>query len=121
MKTITIYHNPRCGKSRAGLAIAEELAETVKVRHYLKAELSLVELKKILKQLDYSPLELVRKNESVWKTEYKNRDLTDEEVAQAMIANPKLIERPILVIGEHAIVGRPTENIEPWIKSMFSK
>jgi arsenate reductase len=121
MKTITIYHNPRCGKSRAGLAIAKELAETVEVRNYLKEELSLVELKKILKQLDYMPLELVRKNESLWRAEFKKRDLTDKEVAQAMIANPKLIERPILVIGDQAIIGRPTEKIEPWIKSKFSE
>lgn len=117
MKEITIYHNPRCGKSRAGLAIAEELDMDVTVRNYMKETVSKEELEGILTKLNYNASELIRTNETIWKSEYKGREISDSELIQAMIDHPKLIERPILIIGKRAIVGRPTEKIAPWIKS----
>jgi arsenate reductase len=69
------------------------------------------EIKFLLKKLKIKPIDLIRKNELIWKTNYKNKKLSDEEIVMAMVDNPKLIERPIIVNGDKAIIGRPTEKI----------
>lgn len=107
-----IYHNPRCSKSRNGLAILENSGQPFEIVQYLKTPLDSKELKDILKKLGYKPIELVRKNEAVWKEKYKDKELSDEEVIAAMIENPKLIERPIVVKEQKAVVGRPPEKIK---------
>lgn len=108
---ITIYHNPRCSKSRQGLAILEESGKEFKVVKYLDDNLNEEELSNIIKLLNISPIELVRKNEKIWKENYKGKELSDKDIINAMIENPKLIERPIVVNKEQAVVGRPPEYI----------
>ncbi|MGO3238496.1 MAG: arsenate reductase (glutaredoxin) [Psychroflexus halocasei] len=111
---IKIYHNPRCSKSRQGLEILKESGQEHEVIQYLKEPLSIDELKKILKLLNIKPIALVRKNEKIWKENYKEKvdKLSDNDIIQAMIENPKLIERPIVVNGEKAVIGRPPEDIK---------
>lgn len=109
---IKIYHNPRCSKSRQGLQILEESGVAFKTVKYLDTSLSKSELMEILKILDISPKDLVRKGEAVWKENYKGKSLSDQEVIEAMVAHPKLIERPIVISGNKGIIGRPPENIK---------
>ncbi|WKK66900.1 arsenate reductase (glutaredoxin) [Lutimonas zeaxanthinifaciens] len=106
-----IYHNPRCSKSRQGLAIVKEADEDLEIREYLKEPVSVEELTDIIRKLDIPALELVRKNEKDWKENFKNKNLSEQEVIEAMVSFPKLIERPIVVKGERAVIGRPPEKI----------
>ncbi|WP_435314015.1 arsenate reductase (glutaredoxin) [Cellulophaga fucicola] len=108
---ITIYHNNRCSKSRAGVALLEDSGKEFKIVKYLENIPSKKELEKIISLLNIEPIDLVRKNEAIWKESYKGKDLSSEEILDAMLANPKLIERPIIVNGEKAVIGRPTELI----------
>lgn len=112
---IKIYHNPRCRKSREGLQILEQSGKEFEVRKYLEDIPSKDELRDILNCLGITAENLVRKNEPIWKEKYRNRLLTDEDILNAMIENPKLIERPIVIKNNKAIIGRPTENIEKFI------
>lgn len=108
---ITIYHNPRCSKSRQGLALLENSKKQFEVVRYLENPFTVAELKTVISQLGIKPIDLVRKNETIWKDEYKGKTLSDKQVIEAMVANPKLIERPIVFNGNKAVVGRPTEKI----------
>jgi arsenate reductase (glutaredoxin) len=107
-----IYHNPRCSKSRQGLAILEASKFNFEIINYLKALLSKVELTKIIALLDIEPIDLVRKNEAIWKENYKGIHLKNSEIIDAMVKNPKLIERPIVINNGKAIIGRPPELIK---------
>jgi arsenate reductase len=117
MSKIKIYHNSRCSKSRQGLCILEDSDTNFEVVNYLENPPSTNELKSILKMLGFSPIQLVRKGESIWKENYKGKELSDNEIINAMIENPKLIERPIVVKGDKAVIGRPPENIDELLKS----
>lgn len=108
---ITIYHNPRCSKSREGLQMLEEEGRPYTIKKYLDEPLTKKELTDILQKLNIKPIELVRKNEAVWKENYKDKNLTDSEIIEILTANPKLIERPIVVNGDNAVVARPSEKI----------
>lgn len=108
---IEILHNPRCRKSREGLQFLEAKNIDFKVIKYLEDKLTFPELEAILVKLDISPIALIRKNETIWKSDYKGKKLSDKEVIDAMITHPKLIERPIIINKNKAIVGRPTEII----------
>ena len=108
---IKIYHNNRCSKSRCGLEILENSGKEFEVVKYLDTPLSFDELKELISKLGITPIELVRKNESVWKENYTGKDLSDDDIIQAMTENPKLIERPIVVKGNKADIGRPPETI----------
>jgi len=110
-----IYHNTRCSKSRCGLQILEDSGQKFEIINYLKNPLSEKEIKNILKMLDFTPIQLVRKNEAIWKENYKNKALTDSEIIKAMAQHPKLIERPIVIKGNKAVIGRPSENINELI------
>jgi arsenate reductase len=109
---IKIYHNPRCRKSREGLQLLKESKQEFKIIEYLNETLSFDELKSIINLLGITPLELIRKNESIWKKNYKGKELTNDEVIRAMTEHPKLIERPIVINKEKAVIGRPPENIK---------
>ena len=111
---ITIYHNPRCQKSREALALLEEKGFSFEVRQYMKDEESMTaaELEDVLAALDMDALELVRKNEPLWKEEYKHLELDEEEVVLAMIEHPRLMERPIIVKGSKAVVARPADAMD---------
>ena len=104
------YHNPRCRKSREGLTFLNEKNIQPKIREYLKENLTHQELVSILNKLNMRPDELMRKNEAIYKNEIKGKKLTDDQLILKMVENPKLIERPILVHGDRATIGRPAEN-----------
>ena len=106
-----IYHNPRCSKSRQGLAILEESGKAFEVIKYLDEALNIKQLTAIISKLGIKPIDLVRKNEAIWKSDYKGKTLSDDEIIEAMVINPKLIERPIVINEERAVVGRPPETI----------
>jgi arsenate reductase len=108
---IKIYHNNRCSKSRSGLQILEESGKDFEVIKYLEEVPSAETLKNIITLLGIQPIQLIRKNEAVWKQEFKNKNLSDDELINAMIENPKLIERPIIINGNKAVIGRPPESI----------
>lgn len=108
---MTIYHNPRCSKSRQTLGLIHEKDQDVTVREYLKDVPSKEELTWIIEKLGIAPLALVRKGEADFKENFKGKNLTDEQWVEAMIEYPKLIERPIVIKGEKVILGRPPENV----------
>lgn len=108
---IKIYHNNRCSKSRLGVATLEASGKDFEIVKYLEDIPSKEELQEIINLLGIKPIELVRKNEATWKEHYKGKNLTDSEIITAMVENPRLIERPIIVNGNKAVIGRPTENI----------
>lgn len=109
---ITIYHNPRCSKSRQGLAILNDSGKEFEIVKYLDDNLNETELSGIIKLLGISPIALIRKNEKIWKENYKGKDLSDLELIKAMLEHPKLIERPIVVNDDKAVIGRPPEVIK---------
>jgi len=106
-----IYHNPRCRKSRETLQILKDKNVKFKIIEYLKNNLSKTQLESLITKLDIEPISLVRRNEQLWKDNFKNKDLTDNEIIQILADNPKLIERPIVESNNKAIIGRPPENI----------
>ncbi len=107
-----IYHNPRCGKSREGLAILQASKLPFEIINYLETPLSTAELTDLIKLLGISPIDLVRKNEAIWKENFKGKNLSDSEIIAAMVKNPKLIERPIVINNGKAVIGRPPELIK---------
>ncbi|MBL4605130.1 MAG: arsenate reductase (glutaredoxin) [Flavobacteriaceae bacterium] len=109
---IRIYHNPRCSKSREGLEILKESGQEFEIIEYLKDVPTLEELKSVIELLKINPIDLIRKNEAIWKESYKGKNLSDTDIITAMIENPKLIERPIVVANGKAMVGRPPQNIK---------
>ncbi|MCK5440672.1 MAG: arsenate reductase (glutaredoxin) [Maribacter sp.] len=108
---LKIYHNPRCTKSRQGLEILEKSSEEFEVIKYLQDVPTKDELRKVLEYLSMPAEQLVRKNETIWKENFRGRVLTEEEILDAMITYPKLIERPIIIKGTKAVIGRPSEKI----------
>lgn len=110
--SVTIYHNPRCSKSRQTLALLEEKGVSPDIVDYLNAPPSPSELSGILAMLGKEPRELMRKNEAPYKEQGLDDDsLSREALVQAMVDNPILIERPIVVTGGKAAVGRPPESV----------
>ena len=110
---LRIYHNPRCSKSRQALTLVRESGKNFEVVEYLKTPPSKEELKDIVKKLGVHPEELVRKNESIYKESFKGKDLSDEQWLEILSKNPKLIERPIVIKDDKAVVGRPPEAVKP--------
>ena len=107
-----IYHNPRCRKSREGLKYLESKKINFKIIEYFKNNLSSKQIRNILKKLQFKPIELVRKNEVIWKEKYKGKDFSDDELIIILSNEPKLIERPIIVGENSAVLARPVENID---------
>jgi len=105
-----IFHNPRCSKSRQGLQILQNSSQSFEIVDYLKNPPTVNELKEIIAMLDFTPIQLVRKNEAIWKENFKGKTLSNAEIIKAMCTYPKLIERPILLKDGKAILGRPPEN-----------
>jgi arsenate reductase len=113
MSAFTIYHNPKCTKSRATLALLQEHGVEPTVIEYLKAPPTATELKAIVAKLGIKPEALVRKGEDLFKANYAGKTLTDAQWIGAMVKHPILIERPIVVSGARAVLGRPPENVQP--------
>ncbi len=103
----TLFHNPHCSKSLEALHLLEEKGETIEIVKYLEKTPSHHELKQVIELLGIKPIELVRTQEIDWEENYKGKNLTDAEIIDAMIENPRLIERPIAIKGTHAVIGRP--------------
>jgi arsenate reductase (glutaredoxin) len=107
----TVYHNPRCRKSRAGLEFVKERTKDFEVVEYLKNPLSENDLKKLLMKLNKKPFDMIRTQEAIYKSDFKGKNFTDDEWVKIMIENPKLIKRPIVVKKNKAIWGDPAEDI----------
>ena len=107
-----IYHNPRCRKSREGVRYLTDKKLNFEIVDYFKEGISEKNMKSILKMLDMSPIELVRKNEKIWKENYKDKSLSEKELVEVLHKEPKLIERPIIECENLAVIGRPKENID---------
>lgn len=108
---LTIYHNPRCSKSRQALELLTERGIEPEVVEYLKTPLTEAELKALLGKLGLRPGELLRTSEEVFKEKYKGKYLSDDQCLKALVEDPILMERPIVVKGERAVVGRPPERV----------
>lgn len=106
---IQVYHNSRCGKSRECLVFLENSGQKYEIVKYLEDVPRFEELKKIIQKLEIKPIELVRRKEKIWIENFKDKPLTDDEIIQAMISNPILIERPIVINGDKAVIARPLE------------
>jgi arsenate reductase len=109
---ITIYHNPRCGKSRECLAFITNSKQEFEVVKYLENPLNFNQLEEIIKKLNIKPIELIRNKESIWIDNFKGRTLSDKEIIQSMVDYPILMERPIAVKGEKAVIARPLDKIK---------
>ena len=109
---VTIFHNPRCSKSRQTLSLIQEKNIDINIIEYLKTPPDISQLKQILKQLGYEPRQLMRKSEQIYKDlDLGNENKTAEDLVIAMAQNPILIERPIVLSGEKAAIGRPPESV----------
>jgi len=109
--SVTIYHNPRCSKSRATLALLQERDIDVDIIEYLNTPPSAMELARILGMLHKTPEELIRKGEDEYKQHFAGKGLNDEQTIERMVLYPKVIERPIVVNGDKAAIGRPPESV----------
>jgi arsenate reductase len=113
MNSVTIYHNPKCSKSRATLALLERKGIAPRVIEYLTTPPSAAELNRILELLDLEPRALMRKNEAEYRElGLDDASLTRTQLIEAMVDNPRLIERPIVLANGKAAIGRPPENVE---------
>lgn len=106
-----IYHNPRCRKSRESLTLLQEKNIEPEIIKYLDTPPSSSELREILKKLGIKAEQLVRKSEKIYKENYKGKTLSEEQWIEAMVKHPKLIERPIVIKGNKAVIGRPPQNV----------
>lgn len=111
MAAVTIYHNPRCSKSRDTLALIEGKGIEPQVIEYLKTPPTREELRGLVSKLGIKPEQLVRKGEDVYKQKFAGKAMGDEQWLDALAKNPVLIERPIVVKGAKAVLGRPPENV----------
>lgn len=120
---ITIYHNPRCGKSRECLAFLKNTEKEFEVIKYLDVPFTFETLSNLINLLNINPIELVRVKEKIWIENFKNETLTNDQIITAMVLHPVLIERPIVVYGNKAIIARPLEKIKTilWVKINLQK
>ena len=107
-----IYHNPRCRKSREGVQYLTDKGVKFEIIEYLKDNLSKETIQILLNKLNITALELIRKNEKIWKENYKDKSLSQKELVEVLHKEPKLIERPIIESENLAVIGRPKENID---------
>jgi len=112
---IQIYHNPRCGKSRNCLAFIEQSNQEFEIIPYLTQTPSFDELKTLLKQLNLEPIQLIRTKEKIWIENFKGKTLSDDQIINAMVENPILIERPIVVKDGKAIIGRDPDLVASFL------
>ena len=113
---ISLYHNPRCRKSREALQIIEAAGQEVEIREYLKEPPTVKELTEVVKMLGIHPLQLIRKQEKVFKEQYKGQEHSEAQWIKIMVENPILIERPIAIKEGQAVVGRPPEQVQDLLK-----
>ena len=114
---ITIYHNNRCRKSREALQYLKEKGASIQIVEYLKNPLDAATWKVVFAQIDKKPQELVRTQEALWKSDFKGKEWSESELLDILDANPKLVERPIVVSGEKGVLARPLENLISFLET----
>lgn len=112
---LQILHNPRCGKSRACLAFATESKLEFEIINYLENPLSVTDLKILIKKLGIKPIALVRQKETIWIENFKGKSMTDNDILKALAKHPILMERPIVIDGNKAIIGRDIDKLKDFI------
>ncbi len=118
MAQVTIWHNPRCSKSRQALALLEENGVQKEVVKYLESNPTKEQIKKLLTMLGFkSARELMRTKESIYKELNLKEENDEEKLIEAMVAHPKLIERPIIIKGDKAIIARPPERVKEFLEA----
>ncbi len=110
MSNVVIWHNPRCSKSRATLALLEERGITPEIVHYLEKPPTRADLQRVLEQLNLDPAALIRRGEQRYK-ELELANASADELIAAMVDHPILIERPVVIHGQRAVLGRPPEKV----------
>ena len=118
---ISIYHNPRCRKSREALDYLNNSDIDYNLVLYLSNPLSKITLENLLFKLKINAIDLVRKNELLWKSEFSKKNLTENEIISIMLENPKLIERPIIENENSAVIGRPIEKLHDFLNKIFDE
>lgn len=113
-----LLHNPRCGKSRNCLAFLNDSNQEIEIINYLTNPLSESELETLIIKLKIKPIELVRQKEAIWIENFKGKTLSDKEVIKALSKYPILMERPIVIKGNHAVIGRDLQNVAEIIKKL---
>lgn len=114
---ITILHNNRCGKSRAAVQFLEAKDLYFETRLYLENPLSEIEIQDLLEKLEVSVNEIIRKNEELWKESFSSKTYTEQELISILANHPKLLQRPIVIIGNKAIIARDLEKLEKFLNS----
>ncbi|QRN40755.1 MAG: arsenate reductase [Neisseriaceae bacterium] len=112
-----LYHNPKCSKSRAAVQFLTEENIEFETILYLETGLSESEIRNLLKYLNLEPVDIIRTGEGIWKTEYQGKVLSNTAVIEALIRRPELLERPIYVKNEQAVIARPLEKLQEFIES----
>lgn len=113
---LQILHNPRCGKSRDCVLFTSESKAPFEIINYIESPLSAAEIKELIKKLKIKPIELVRQKEAIWIEQYKDKKLTDTQIIKAIAKYPILMQRPIVIDGENAIIGREIDKLDAFIK-----
>ena len=117
MKKIKVYHNNRCSKSRQALALVNTISNDVEIVDYINHRVDKKDFLQVIKALEISPNELLRKGESDYKVQIKGKNLNEEQIIDLMLEYPKLIERPIVICEGKAIVARPPELVNDFLKN----
>ncbi len=117
MSTITLWHNPRCSKSRNALELLQEQNIEAKIIKYLDEELTVVQIQELLNMLNMQPRDLMRQKENIYKTLNLKDEIDNQKLLEALVLHPKLIERPIVIKDGVATIGRPIENIIKLLES----
>lgn len=113
---LQILHNPRCGKSRDCLLFTTETKTPFEIINYLENPLSVDELKTLIKKLKIKPIELVRQKEQIWIDNFKDKPMTNTKIIKAIAKHPILMQRPIIIDGDKAIIGREIGKLEDFFK-----
>ena len=112
-----VYHNPRCRKSREALQFLKEARHSYEVVLYIERFFTKESLQMVLNKIEFKPSVIVRKNESEWKNIPNRNALSENEILEILIKNPRLIERPIVILGNKGVLARPIENLALFIKA----
>lgn len=113
---LQILHNPRCGKSRDCLIFTTETKQPFEIINYLENPLGVDELKELIKKLNVKPIEIVRQKEPIWIEKFQGRKLTNTQILKAIAKYPILMQRPIVIDGDKAIIGREIDKLEAFVK-----
>ena len=114
--SLTLYHNPRCRKSREAFQYLEENNLSFEIVKYLEHSFDKNTLSDVLKKIDRKPSEILRKNEVLWKNQYASKNLSEDKILELLVNEPKLIERPIVTAANKGVLARPIENLIDFLK-----